>query len=141
MYDRAHFAPGQVRLTQTAIDMIDRMAPVILENALQGHRVVVEGHADNVPMSPNSPFIDNWGLSAMRASAVVSHLVNEWNVPPEFISASGMGYSSPVDPDADNDSPEARSNNRRVEIKIYTELSPNTSSRPQINTGFQIPGL
>jgi len=137
MYDRAHFQPGQPGLLPPAIEMIDRMAPAILDYAVQGHTIVVEGHADNVPMAPGSPFVDNWGLSAARASSVVRHLVDVWSVPPDMIQATGMGEHHPTDT---NDTPEGRANNRRVEIKIFTALT-ETTTRPVPAPPFQIPGL
>jgi chemotaxis protein MotB len=135
MHDRAHFESGQVVLMPTAIEMLNLMAPIILEYAEQGHTVVIEGHADNVPMSPGSPFIDNWGLSAQRAVSVLRHLVNTWGVPAQSIQATGMGDMHPI---YSNDTPEGRANNRRVEIKIFTAIT-ETTTRPV--PPFQIPGL
>ncbi|MCL2499234.1 MAG: flagellar motor protein MotB [Defluviitaleaceae bacterium] len=137
MYDRAHFQPGQPVLLPPAIGMIDRMAPAILDYAQQGHTIVVEGHADNVPMAPGSPYVDNWGLSSQRASSVVRHLVNVWGIPAHMIQAVGMGEHHPIDT---NNTPEGRANNRRVEIKIFTTVS-ETTTRPAPVSPFTIPGL
>jgi chemotaxis protein MotB len=138
MYDRAHFESGQVTLMATATAMLDRMAPAILEYAEQGHLIVVEGHADSVPMAPGSPFVNNMGLSAMRATSVVNYLVGVWGVPSTSIRPTGMGEHHPIDT---NDTPQGRANNRRVEIKIYTTVSTTTTRNVSPSPPFQIPGL
>ncbi|MCL2188146.1 MAG: flagellar motor protein MotB [Defluviitaleaceae bacterium] len=142
MYERMFFQPGQVLLLPAAVEMVDRLAPGLLTFAEQGHRIVVEGHADNVPMARNSPFVCNWGLSAARAASVVRRLVEEWGMPPEMIAASGVGDTFPIDT---NETPEGRANNRRVEIRIYTEMTPTAPegrpNRPAPPPAFIIPGL
>jgi chemotaxis protein MotB len=139
MPDRALFASGQAQLMPSAIALLDHMAPEIMNYAEQGHRIVIEGHADNIPLPIGSMFIDNWGLSGQRASAVVRHLVNNWDIPPYMIESRAMGEHHPVDT---NDTAEGRANNRRVEIKIYTEVD--ISSMTNVNrpsSTLVIPGL
>jgi chemotaxis protein MotB len=74
----------------------------------------VDGHTDNIPLSGTGRYKDNWELSTARATSVVKFLI-ENGVPPERLVAAGFGEFQPLDP-ADTD--EARSKNRRIELKL-----------------------
>lgn len=74
----------------------------------------VEGHTDNVPMS-NREFKSNWQLSAVRATNVAELLIKECGIAPDKVAAIGYGEYRPV---GDNNTPEGRSKNRRVDIVI-----------------------
>jgi chemotaxis protein MotB len=76
--------------------------------------ITVTGHTDNVPLS-ESPYVDNFGLGAARASSVVRELLNSGEVDPSQVTAVSKGETSPV---ADNTTPEGREKNRRIEIEI-----------------------
>jgi chemotaxis protein MotB len=131
MPDKAHFNPGQATLLPSAIELLDVMAPAIKEYAEKNHLIIIEGHADNVPMAAGSPYRTNTGLSSMRASNVADYLREVWNVPGHLIQARGLGEYHPIDT---NETPEGRANNRRVEILISTSHAP-------LRTPFVIPGL
>ena len=74
----------------------------------------MEGNTDNVPIAkPN--IRNNWDLSALRASSVVQSLQNNYNVDPIRLTAGGRGEYNPI---TNNDTPEARTKNRRTEIII-----------------------
>ena len=77
----------------------------------------VDGHTDNVPLSGAGAFADNWELSQARALSVVRDMVNFLDIPPERLSANGFGQYQPI---ANGNSPEARAQNRRIELK-FTE--------------------
>ena len=77
------------------------------------HRVRVEGHSDNVPIS-SGRFPSNWELSGGRAAGVVRFLVDE-GVDPTKISAAGFAENQPLEP---NDTPHGRARNRRIEIVL-----------------------
>ncbi|WP_421857298.1 peptidoglycan -binding protein [Oricola sp.] len=74
----------------------------------------VDGHTDNIPVSGGRRFADNWELSSARATSVVKFLIGE-GVPPRRLVAAGFGEFQPLD---DTDSDEARSRNRRIELKL-----------------------
>jgi chemotaxis protein MotB len=74
----------------------------------------VDGHTDDVPLSGNGRFRDNWQLSAARAIAVVKFLIAN-GVAPDRLVAAGFGQFQPLDP---ADTPEARAKNRRIELKL-----------------------
>ncbi|GAB5506924.1 MAG: peptidoglycan -binding protein [Rhizobiaceae bacterium] len=74
----------------------------------------VDGHTDNIPLSGAGRYRDNWELSTARATSVVKYLIEE-GVPAERLVAAGFGEFQPLD-NADTD--EARSKNRRIELKL-----------------------
>ena len=75
----------------------------------------VDGHTDNVPLSGNGAFRDNWELSQARALSVVRYMTDVLGFPPERLAAAGFGQYQPV---ATGDTPEARAQNRRIELKL-----------------------
>ncbi|MCC5954768.1 MAG: peptidoglycan -binding protein [Natronohydrobacter sp.] len=90
-------------------DVADRIPPDI-DWILQ-----VEGHTDNLPIAPGGRFADNWALSQARALSVVRYLTEERGFPAFRLSAAGFGEYRPVDP---RNTFEARSRNRRIELKL-----------------------
>lgn len=80
--------------------------------------VRIEGHTDSVPMR-GPRFSSNWHLSAARAQSVVRLLI-ESGVDARRMQVVGF---ADVRPRADNDTPEGRAANRRIEIKILRKAS------------------
>jgi chemotaxis protein MotB len=74
----------------------------------------VDGHTDNVPLLGTGRYADNWELSSARATSVVKFLIAN-GVPANRLVAAGFGEYQPLD-SADSD--EARSKNRRIELKL-----------------------
>ena len=74
----------------------------------------VDGHTDDVPLSGNGRFHDNWELSSARAIAVVKFLIAN-GVPADRLVAAGFGQYQPLDP---QETDEARAKNRRIELKL-----------------------
>jgi chemotaxis protein MotB len=77
------------------------------------HPVQVKGFTDDVPIR-SAQFPTNWELSGARASAVVRTLITD-HVSAERLTASGRGQ---LDPITENDTPDGRALNRRVEILL-----------------------
>lgn len=75
----------------------------------------VDGHTDNQPLSGTGAFRDNWELSQARALSVVRYMQSELGFPPERLAATGFGEYRPVAP---GNSEAARSQNRRIELKL-----------------------
>ena len=77
--------------------------------------VRVDGHTDDTPLSGFGRYADNWELSQARALSVVRFMTEELGFPPNRLAATGFGQYQPV---ADDDTPEARARNRRIELKL-----------------------
>ncbi|WP_417808106.1 peptidoglycan -binding protein [Thioclava sp.] len=75
----------------------------------------VDGHTDDTPLSGNGPFRDNWELSQARALSVVKYMVGSLGFPPQRLAAAGFAEFDPVNT---ADTPEARAQNRRIELKL-----------------------
>jgi outer membrane protein OmpA-like peptidoglycan-associated protein len=74
--------------------------------------VAVEGFTDKT----GSPEYNN-ALSQRRANAVVNYLVTKHDIPLFRVYMVGLGSQKPAD---EGRGREARSKNRRVEVKIYS---------------------
>ncbi|WP_289040520.1 peptidoglycan -binding protein [uncultured Aliiroseovarius sp.] len=75
----------------------------------------VDGHTDDVPLSGTGRFRNNWELSQARALSVVEYMINDLGFPPDRLAATGFGEYRPV---TTADTPEARAQNRRIELKL-----------------------
>lgn len=81
--------------------------------------IVVEGHTDNVPFTGNGNVIDNWDLSVKRATSIVRILLENTEINPAQVSASGRSEYCPLET---ADTKEARKANRRTEIILTPNL-------------------
>ena len=75
----------------------------------------VDGHTDDTPLSGVGEFKDNWELSQARALSVVKYMITELNFSGSRLAANGFGEYQPINIE---DTPEARAQNRRIEIKL-----------------------
>ncbi|KEO56451.1 peptidoglycan -binding protein [Thioclava pacifica] len=75
----------------------------------------VDGHTDDTPLSGQGQFKDNWELSQARALSVVKYMVEDLGFPPDRLAAAGFAEFDPVNT---ADTPEARAQNRRIELKL-----------------------
>jgi chemotaxis protein MotB len=110
------FGSGSARLSDEGREAVQEVAGVLAE--LGGRRFQVEGHTDNVPIQ-TAQFPSNWQLASARSITVVQAMV-EAGVPVENVSAASYGEHRPA---ADNDTPEGRAANRRIEIVLLPDLS------------------
>lgn len=117
MEDKLLFASGSWNINEQGLNAIKSIAKV-LENE-KDISVLIEGHTDNVPFRGNGQVKDNWDLSVMRATSVVKALLQNGDIEPVRLSASGRSEYLPID---NNDSAEARAKNRRTEIILTPNL-------------------
>jgi chemotaxis protein MotB len=117
MDDKLLFASGSWNINEQGLKAIKDLAKV-LENETD-ISVLIEGHTDNVPYKGSGQIKDNWDLSVMRATAVVKALLQNGNIAPTRLSASGRSEYLPLD---ENNTPEARAKNRRTEIILTPNL-------------------
>ena len=71
-------------------------------------KLLIEGHTDSVGNAAH-----NMDLSKRRAEAVKAVLVSQFNIDVNRLSTAGLGATKPLDT---NDTPQGRSQNRRVEL-------------------------
>lgn len=111
--DKVLFPLDSAVLQPTGVAVIEAIAPVL---AVLPNQVDVEGDTDNTPIH-GGPYASNWALSAARAVAVVTDLINKHGINPNRLQATGYGDTRPIVP---NNTPEHRAENRRVEIVIFS---------------------
>jgi chemotaxis protein MotB len=112
--EQLFFDSGHADLKDTGKAVLKKVG-----EALKGYEdkvIRVVGHTDNVPISKSAQkiFPSNWELSVARATTVVRYL-QETGIPPERMVASGRAEYQPI---AENDTPEGRKKNRRIEITL-----------------------
>lgn len=110
------FSSGSAEVTPFMKDNAAVLAQLLsqTQNDKIPYEVVVEGHTDNVPQ--NTPqYPSNWHLSFGRAYNFLDILITESGLHPRNFSARACGEEVPI---ADNDTPEGRQKNRRVEVYI-----------------------
>jgi OOP family OmpA-OmpF porin len=73
----------------------------------------------------------NYQLSQKRADAVVNYLQTKFNIPPHKFYLIGIGKDNPV---ADNATRAGRAENRRVEVKLMSNMTP-SASNPVVPSG------
>jgi len=78
-------------------------------------QVTISGHTDDVPIAFSDRFDSNWDLSAARAAAVADYFFNTTEIDDQRVSVFGYADTKPV---ASNETPQGRSENRRIEILI-----------------------
>jgi chemotaxis protein MotB len=112
--EQLFFDSGRATLKETGKEVLKKVADAIQSYEDKAIRVV--GHTDNVPITGalQKVFPSNWELSAARATTVVRFLQDS-GIAPDRLLATGRAEYAPV---ADNDSPEGRQKNRRIEITL-----------------------
>ena len=111
------FDSGSAALKSTSLAAIDRIAGK-LRRLDRPFDLRIEGHTDNVPLSPGSRHRNNRELSTARANSVIEHLIRRHGFPPRHLIASGYGEFRPI---VRNTTAEGRGRNRRVDIVILNE--------------------
>lgn len=111
------FDSGQATLKQEAMPVVQQVG-VILERYGE-YGIEIEGHTDNVPLK-GGKYENNDVLSSYRALAMFDYLKDNTNIDPSLMKHSGRGEYVPI---ADNSTPEGRSKNRRIEIKMYNSFN------------------
>jgi chemotaxis protein MotB len=123
LHELGFFDSGEARLMPGAGDKIKRIAEVLMQYGLD---MRVEGHTDDVPIH-NAQFASNWDLSTARAMAVAMMLLNESGVDPKRMSIAGYAQYHPA---TNNDTPEGRRANRRVDIVVVSTATPAVAVTP-----------
>jgi len=120
LVDKILFPSGSANLTAKGEEVLNKVGFALKD--INDRRIMIEGHTDDVPLSRGleTRYGSNWGLSAMRATAVVRYLQEKGGIDPRLLAATGYSMYRPI---RENDTAEGRQANRRIEI-ILTPLSP-----------------
>lgn len=111
--DTMLFDPGSDIIKAEAIATLERIANTI---AKFQNPIVIEGHTDSMPIM-TSRFPSNWELSTARATNIIKYLIQQKKFPPSRLSAVGYGEYMPIE---DNNTPQGRAKNRRVDIIVLS---------------------
>ncbi len=110
------FPSGSAVVNKKGKEALAKVASVL--NTNPDINIDVEGHTDSIAIH-NKTYADNWSLSTARATSIAHVLIEEYNVSPEKLVASGRSQYDPV---ADNTTSEGRAANRRTEIILEPKL-------------------
>jgi|GEM_PF-6220273 len=112
------FKPGPVELSQSGEEILAKVAEKFKEKlkSVPQALIRVEGHSDDTALGAEKKdlYVDNLGLSAIRALIVGRQLIKE-GINPRRISVAGFGEFQPA---ASNETTQGQAKNRRVVIKF-----------------------
>lgn len=112
LLEQGVFSSGEADILPDSLAVIDEIAETLKDLPNQ---IKIEGHTDNIPIH-NDKFASNWELSSARALNILLYIVNNHNMDPTKYSATGYGEFRPIE---QNDTPEGRAKNRRVDIILF----------------------
>ncbi len=107
--EKGSFPSGSARLDAEFHEVMDRISRVL---AAKPGTIMVAGHSDNIPISTGR-FRSNWELSSARAVTVLHSLLRNKDIAEDRVLVQGFADTRPL---VDNDSPQNRARNRRVEL-------------------------
>ncbi|MDF1643965.1 MAG: flagellar motor protein MotB [Pseudomonadales bacterium] len=123
--EQGSFASGSDELNYAFIPIVTRISGTLLNK--KGN-ITIEGHTDDRPIS-TARFQSNWSLSSARASTVAHYLFEEPRLDQNRFTVSGFSSNKPL---VNNDTPENRSKNRRVEIVIHQGMGKNITQKLEV---------
>jgi outer membrane protein OmpA-like peptidoglycan-associated protein len=110
-----NFATGTATLEAPAKIYLDKIARLL--NAASNMELLINGHTDNTGSTAV-----NVKLATDRASVVKYYLISK-GISADRLKASGFGSTQPI---ADNNTPEGKAKNRRVEMEILKKETART---------------
>jgi chemotaxis protein MotB len=115
MVEKVLFDSGSADIKKDGKKVLDRVGGILKQ--VTDKQINIEGHTDNVPISPRlqQKFPTNWELSTARATTVVRYLQEKAGLDPQLLVAGGFAEYRPVEP---NDTEERKAKNRRIEIVL-----------------------
>lgn len=117
MENKLLFSSGSWAVGPEGRQAVKQLAKVLAENPEIA--VLIEGHTDNVPYTPNGQITNNWDLSTKRATAIVEILRENNNIKAANLTAAGRGEFAPI---ATNSTLEGKAKNRRIEVILTPKL-------------------
>ena len=113
--EKGSFGSGSARLDPEFHEVMARISKVL---AAKPGKITVAGHSDNIPISTGR-FRSNWELSSARAVTVLHSMLRNKDITEDRVVVEGFADTRPV---VDNDSPQNRAKNRRVELVLTRGL-------------------
>jgi len=110
------FQPGTATLEPTSAPVLDAIAAQV-RAVVPRQKIAIEGYTDNAPLF-GGRFSSNHQLASAQATSVLEMLTRRSGLPETqfFIVAQGTNH-----PRADNNSPQGRAINRRIEMVVYPD--------------------
>jgi OmpA-OmpF porin, OOP family len=121
------FGFNRDNLTPKAKEALDQLAGSL--TTTKGYILALEGGTDSVGSSDY-----NYNLSQRRANSVIQYLASKYNVPAHKIYVIGLGKDKPVE---DNKTKAGRADNRRVDVRLMTNTTGDTSKPASTTTTSQ----
>jgi len=109
IHEKGSFPSGSASLDPDFHDVMARISDVL---ASRPGSIMVAGHTDNIPISTGR-FRSNWELSSARAVTVLHSLLRNPGIAEDRVVVQGLADTQPL---VENDSPQNRAKNRRVEL-------------------------
>lgn len=110
------FPSASIVIDQPGRNILGKVASSLRQAPDSSIRII--GHTDLLPITRadlKQRFTDNWELSAARSAAVARIFIWGEDINKERVYVVGRSHAEPV---ADNNTPEGRSKNRRIEIFV-----------------------
>jgi chemotaxis protein MotB len=114
--EKGSFDSGSARLDPGFHQVMARISKVL---ASKPGRITVAGHSDNIPISTGR-FRSNWELSSARAVTVLHSMLRNKDIAEDRIVVQGLADTQPM---VENDSPQNRAKNRRVELVLTRDVN------------------
>lgn len=131
------FESGGFKLAPKMVPMIDSLVDIIKDKN-PNYRIFIEGHTDDLPVSPSSQFTSNWALSGARAASIAERF-EFYGFIPQNLKVLAMGSTRPQLPHRDNNGEVIKENlkvNRRVVIKVLEPVSNEAAIRLGLGVYF-----
>ncbi|MFD0964481.1 OmpA family protein [Pseudofulvibacter geojedonensis] len=117
MENKLLFQSGKWDVGAEGQKAVEQLGAVLAENP--DINVLIEGHTDDDAYRGSGPISGNWDLSTKRATAIVAILQKNDKINPTSLTAAGRSAYAPI---ADNDTPEGKAKNRRIEVVLTPKL-------------------
>ncbi len=108
------FYSGSAVLRKESFPLLDSITNVVADFP---YKLTIEGHTDSTQIK-TSEFPSNWELSTGRAISAVKYILSSGKIDPEKLGAGGYSDTRPI---AQNDTPEGRRINRRIEFVFFRD--------------------
>jgi chemotaxis protein MotB len=123
--EKGSFKSGSASLDPEFYEVMDKITSVLVDRSGQ---IVVSGHTDNIPISTGR-FRSNWELSSARAVTVLHAMLRNPDIDQSRVVVKGHADTKPM---VDNDTPEHRAQNRRVELHVIKGIANDDDTQESI---------